>query len=375
MNGLERYIVKRIESGGPVSFRDFMELCLYHPEHGYYNSPGENIGRGGDYITSSIVSRVFGEMVARQIQEMWEHMGCGDFKILEVGAGQGFLAFDILEALKGTELFGSLEYLIVERSHEMVKRQKEELKDFQGKVKWFESMGEVKITWGCILTNELVDALPVYMVEMVGGGLQEVWVDYRDGKFVEVLRPARESLKDYFHKLGVKLEIGYRTEANLDAMDWISDVAGALEKGFFITIDYGYPSEELYKPYRAKGTLLCYYQHGAYENPYKRLGQQDITSHVNFSALVRSGREKDLEFTGFTDLAHFMMGLGLEEFMMNIEKEKGFEEYVKRMDVIKHFIMPESMGQIFKVLIQHKGIERPELMGFKYPPFGGLRIE
>jgi SAM-dependent MidA family methyltransferase len=192
--------------------------------------------------------------------------------------------------------------------------------------------------------------------------LMEVFVDH-DGGFLEVLKPASHELKEYLGELGVALPHGYRTEINLDAVRWIEDIAWSIKKGYVITIDYGYPSPELYQEYRNRGTIMCYYRHTENEDPYKHIGEQDITSHVNFSALERRGTDKGLMLCGFTDQMHFLMGLGIEEYLMKLQESEP-ENYLKKMLPVKTLMM--EMGETFKVLIQNKGLECKGLSGLNF---------
>lgn len=355
---LSELIIKRIQQNGPIPFRDFMEISLYHPELGYYMSEKDRIGPGGDYYTSPDLNPVMGEMIGRQLEEMWHITGERDFTIVEMGAGSGMLSCDVLEYLeKNPEFFHNLDYCIVEKSPVMRKEQKRRL---GGQVNWYDSIKELSEVTGCVFSNELVDAFPVHQVIM-GKELMEVFVDYKD-RFFEILEPASKELRNYFSELGVVLPAGYRTEINLEAVKWVEEVASSIKKGFVITIDYGYPAAELYQDYRSSGTLMCYYKHTANDNPYERTGEQDITSHVNFSALAHWGEKKGLELCGFTDQAHFLLGLGVEEYLKKLqEREPG--NYLKKMLQVKTLMM--EMGEIFKVLIQKKGIECKELLGLK----------
>lgn len=356
---LSEIIIQRIRQNGPISFRDFMEMALYYPELGYYNSQKDRIGKQGDYYTSSNVTSIFGETLGRQLEEMWQILGEEKFTVVEMGAGVGFLSLDVLEYLKkNRELYQKLDYCIIEKSPAMQKEQKERLGD---EVRWCNSMQELSGMKGCVFSNELVDAFPVHQLVM-DEELMEVFVDYRDG-FREILRPASAELKNYFSELGVALPRGYRTEVNLDAIKFIQETGSLLKKGFILTIDYGYPSSELYQEYRSSGTLMCYYKHTVNDNPCEHIGEQDITSHVNFSALEHWGRKSGLELCGFTDQAHFLLGLGIEEYLKKLQ-EINPKNYLKKMLQVKTLIM--EMGETFKVLIQKKEIEYKELSGLKF---------
>ena len=357
---LTEIIIQKIHQQGPISFHDFMENALYWPGLGYYNSEKEKIGKEGDYYTSPGVSPVFGEMIGKQLEEMYNIIGEKKFTVVEMGAGTGFLSCDVLIHLKkNQELYNSLDYHIIEKSPSLRKEQKKRLED---NVTWHESIDEIKGITGCIFSNELVDAFPVHQAVMQEE-LMEVFVDY-DTRFIEVLKPASKELEDYLAELEVVLPEGFRAEINLDATRWLQSVALSLEKGFLITIDYGYPSFELYREYRNRGTLMCYYRHTSNEDPYQHIGDQDITSHVNFSSLVNRGRKYGLDPCGFTDQAHFLYGLGIEDSLKELEK-KDPADYQKKMLQVKSLLM--EMGETFKILIQKKGLECKELSGLKYP--------
>lgn len=351
-------IVSEIKKRGPVSFRDFMDMALYYPGLGYYSSQEEIIGKKGDYYTSPHLTPLFGEMIGKQIIEMSELLEHSEFDIVEMGAGKGLLALDILSFIKkkNRNLYDNLTYRIIEISARLRERQGEVLRDYP--VLWYSSLEELTTgIKGVFVSNELVDSFPVHVVTE-DYGLKEVFVDWQDGKLVEVIgEPSTELLKEYFRGLGVMLTQGYRTEVNLDALNWIEKVGGILDKGFVITIDYGYMSEELYQPYRASGTLMCYYRHSACKNNYERVGNQDITSHVNFSALIHWGEKEGLNLTGFVNQARFLINIGIEDYLKTLLSEsKDHSDYLKKILPIKNLLMP-GMGETFKVLIQHKGIE------------------
>ncbi|HEX7627613.1 MAG TPA: SAM-dependent methyltransferase [Candidatus Methanoperedens sp.] len=358
---LSRLIIEKIEEQGPISFHDFMEMALYYPGLGYYTSDKEKIGKTGDYYTSSNLTPTFGELLGRQMEEMWHILGEGqEFTVVEMGAGMGILSGDVLSYLKKNhKLYQELNYCIVEKSPSLQKEQKKRLSNEN--IKWFDSINYLKEIVGCIFSNELPDAFPVHVVEMENE-LMEVFVDY-EKNFIEVLKPASTQLKDYLNELDVTLTSGYRTEINLDAIKWVREISSVLEKGFIITIDYGYPLHELYQEYRNRGTLMCYHNHSVNESPFEHIGEQDMTSHVNFSALYHWGRKFGLGLCGFTDQAHFLMGLGIDEYLKDLQ-EKSPMDYYKKMLPIKSLIM--DMGETFKVLIQKKGVEPAELSGLKF---------
>ncbi|HEY6084462.1 MAG TPA: class I SAM-dependent methyltransferase, partial [Nitrospira sp.] len=219
---------------------------------------------------------------------------------------------------------------------------------------------------GLMFSNELPDAFPVHRLQITGSQAQEVFVDYQDGRFVERLGPLSESrLREYFERMGIRFPDGYRTEVNLLALDWIQQVAAGLHRGVVITIDYGHAAHDLYGPERSKGTLLCYRSQMTSEDPYLLVGQQDMTTHVDFTSLATAGEEAGLSVTGFTNQMSFLMGLGVEDLFNRLQPES------PQFYAALHLMKPEGMGGTFKILVQHKGIERPDLDGLTYKPFFG----
>jgi SAM-dependent MidA family methyltransferase len=353
-------IIQRIQAEGPISFHDFMEMALYYPGAGYYTSATDKIGPGGDFYTSSNVSALYGQMIARQLEEMWQHLGAGKFTVVEYGAGTGSMCHDILGYLgRNKKLYGQLEYCIIEKSCSMREKQKVHL---DGKVRWCSSIADAGNVTGCILSNELIDNFAVHQVVM-DDELMEVFVDHA-GDFIEVLLPASARLKEYFNQLNVRLPKGFRTEVNMEATEWISTIAHALNKGYVITIDYGYPSAELYKEHRREGTLVCYNKHRVNYQPYTDIGRQDITTHINFSSLCHWGRKYGLDCSGYTDQASFLLALGIREKLAESllsGTADGYREYRRNAFIVQQLLF--EMGSRFKVLIQQKGLPQTQLRG------------
>ena len=364
---LEKLLVERILADGPLPFSKFMEDCLYHPEYGYYMTTRQRIGREGDFFTSSSVHALFGRLIARQLQQMWEILGCpANFVIAEQGAGEGHLCLDILNALEvdSPEFYSLLRYRIIEISAENRDRQAQLLSRHQNAVNWCQQSDLVGMT-GCYLSNELIDAFPVHLVEMREGKLLEVYVAVENGVFQEILQdPCTEGLANYLEWAGVKLAEGNRAEINLTAPSWIRSVARLLQRGFVLTIDYGYLASELYAPWRTTGTLMCYYQHTSNENPYIRIGEQDITAHVDFSALIRAGEETGLQQLFYGDQCKFLLGLGFVEALLQAQSREQEPHRAQALRLtLKNLILPDGgMGEIFKVLIQEKGVGPQNLL-------------
>lgn len=373
-------LVSEIRQEGKIPFARFMEAALYDPEDGYYTTPGEKIGPQGDYFTSPDLHSIFGKLLAKQIIEMDDLLDHPqEFILSEMGAGKGLLCHDILTGLRESspDLYHRVRYLIIERSPWMIQRQRELLKPFleePGRIVWkngFEEGPDSNGLIGCVLSNEVLDAFAVHPFLITENGLQEVYVTFKDGRFVEQLGPpSRSELSDHIKRLGLQLPSGFRGEINLEAMRWMKEAGRFLERGFVITMDYGYPAEELYSPPHQNGTLLCYYRHTVRENPYDLVGQQDITVHLDFTSLARAGEEAGLWVLGFTDQTHFLMSLGIAQEMESLaaQAEKGTKAK-REFELMRELMRPEDMGKTFKILIQQKGMGHRELSGLRFRPF------
>ena len=372
---MKKEIVDLINIKGKITFADYMELALYHPEYGYYTSGKEKIGKRGDYYTNSDVHSVFGELIARQLEQMWRLLGSNRFTVVEIGAGKGWLCHDILNHIKNEypEFFEKIDYKIVEISRDLIERQSDTLKGFEEKVSW-ESFSEDGFSFspveGCFLSNEFVDSLSVHQVIVEDNCLKEIYVTTTDGVLCEKIDElSNPELENYFKELNINLKDGQRAEVNLKALDWVKNISRCLNRGFVITIDYGHLAEEFYSEERCSGTLMCYFEHTTSENPYERVGNQDITSHVNFSSIIEAGIKSGLSTTGFVRQSNFLIALGILNKMNDAKGD------FSKLLTMKNLFMPGGMGDIFKVLIQHKGVNSPELIGLRSMSEPGLAKE
>ena len=381
-----------------ITFAEYMDLALYQPQHGYYTSQQVKIGAQGDFATSPHLGADFGELLAVQFAQMWERLDRPrPFTLVEMGAGQGILAQDIIRYLHRHhfECFEALEYLIVEKSAAMAAEQQFHLRALA------ESCGNLAWrTWaelptesivGCCFSNELVDAFPVHQVMIVDGELREVYVALRDdaesegpenagnlGQFREVIGEiSTPDLATYFERVGVVLPSpaypeGYRTEVNLAALDWLATVANRLKQGYVLTIDYGYPAQRYYNPVRSQGTLQCYYHHAHHADPYLAIGYQDITAHVDFTALERQGEQLGLQTIGFTPQGLFLMALGLGDRIAALshpEPDQTLQTILQRRDALHSLMNPMGLGN-FGVLVQAKGLSQQQC----FEPLKGLPV-
>ena len=372
MNPLHQKIIQKIKKDGPITFKSFMEMALYEPELGYYNSQNTKIGRAGDFYTSSHLHPVFGMMIGKQIEEMWEMMGkSSDFKIVEMGAGAGYVCKDMLDYYKGLvvrgqglerEIIKNLQYIIIELNPAMREQQKKLLVDYSDKIRWVASLKELNNIKGCILSNELLDAFPVHIIEMEDE-IKEVFIS-ADGEALKEIKekPDTNDISDYLKEFSIELPKQYRTEINLDIKKWLNEVNNALTEGFILTIDYGYPAWDYYGEDNDRGTLLCYHKHQVAEYPYQHIGEQDITAHVNFSSVKKWGEELNIKTLGFCQQGTFLMSLGIDEAIAEIHKNSS--DYLFEVARIKKLILPGTMGETHKVMIQYKGNGEPRLRGF-----------
>ena len=240
-----------------------------------------------------------------------------------------------------------------------------------GLVTWVEGLDGLapQSVTGLFFSNELVDAFPVHRIQVTAGRTEELCVDYRDEQFVECLKPlSTTALAQYIQRLHSTWPEGYRTEVNLQAMDWMEQVAQRIDRGFVVTIDYGHTAQDLYGPERKNGTFLCYFQQLTNEDPFIRVGEQDMTAHVDFSSLAAVGEEQGLHVTGFTNQMSFLMGLGVEEMIGELDPES------PEFRAAIHLLKPDGMGSTFKMLVQHKGMSHPVLDGLKFRPFFGSAL-
>ncbi len=341
-------IRKGIEERGPIPFAEFMRMALYHPAHGYYTTH-DPVGREGDFVTSPEIHPFFGKALAHQILEMWELMGRGRVTIVELGGGKGRLASQILPVLDERGLLHR-EYWIVE------KRRPAPLEG----VRWSEDVDgiEGQGPW-IVISNEFFDALPFHRLRVCDEGIKEVYVGWKDGGFCDVLGPPSTTALEEALR-GVRPIKGMELEVCLEAMEWMRKIGTSMPEGFVVTIDYGLPERELYSERHMEGTMLCHHRQRVDRDPYRRVGRQDITCHVNFTALAREGREVGLEVVGFTDQGSFLIGLGVLEELSSL----GEDDLEGRM-ALKSLFMP-GFGDTFKVLIQQKGLGAVELKGLSF---------
>ncbi|HLD78902.1 MAG TPA: SAM-dependent methyltransferase, partial [archaeon] len=300
--------------------------------------------------------------------EMWELLGRpGRFDLVECGAGRGALAAGILEAVraKAPDFAAALRVTLVEVSPRLREQAQAALEGQGERVAIVERLPAG--VSGCLLSNELVDALPVHRVAQRAGGLREIYVSARGGELVEMEgEPSSPALARYLERYGAPLEDGQQAEVNLAALAWLDEAARALERGFLLTIDYGYRARELYGPAHQRGTLLAYREHRTSEDWLSRPGEQDLTAQVNFTALEERGRELGLTALAYVPQAQFLLGLAQASGLVErLEREADASATRATRNQLKQLIHPEGMGEAFKVLLQGKGVAGARLSGLQ----------
>lgn len=346
-------------AGGAIAFDRFMELALYAPGLGYYVAGTRKFGEHGDFITAPEMGSLFARCLARPCRSLLAELGGGD--ILEAGAGSGILAADLLLEL---ESLGQLpgRYLILELGSELRARQNETIKrrapHLFRRVHWLDDL-PVNFR-GMVLANEVLDAMPVTRFKVTPNGVNELYVAWESEGLVWQERPAGASLRARVEPLG--LAPGYISEINLRAEAWVRRVAGSLEQGAMLLIDYGFPRAEFYHPQRAQGTLMCHYRHQTHDDPLRLAGLQDITAHVDFSAIAEAGVDAGLTLLGYTSQAAFLLGCGLEPIMAASDPDD-VRAHLALTQQVKKLTLPHEMGELFKVLALGRGVREP-LPGF-----------
>jgi SAM-dependent MidA family methyltransferase len=352
-----------------MTFAEYMALCLYHPEHGYYTRGEERTGVRGDYFTSPDLHPIFARLLARQAAEMWEVLRRpAPFAWVEMGPGRGWFARDFLGWVRQArpDFSTALHYFAIEPSPLQQTRLRERLSEsgLAESVRIHANLEEIEPITGCFFSNELVDAFPVSVVTRAGGRLKEIYVALEGDALSEKLGPISDpAIAAAVARYANRLEEGHRVEVSLAADRWMRSVAEKLTRGFVLTIDYG----KLYTPDRPRGTLMAYRRHVASEDYYAAPGEQDLTAHVNFSALIDAGKESGLDFAGFTTQERLLMALGEENAFADLYDPGQSEvEKLQARLKLKRLIHPEGMGGIFKVIVQQRAAGGSPLTGLKF---------
>jgi SAM-dependent MidA family methyltransferase len=351
------------ESGGRLGFQQYMDVALFEPELGYYRCGAEKFGALGDFITGPESSTLFGQCLARFCQQS----GVAE-TIMEVGAGSGRLAVSILKSLEENSALPET-YFILELSNELRERQRQAIHDalpgFIDRVVWLDTLPEKFI--GVVIANELLDAMPVIRFRLEAGKVLEEFVVSDEGGLAFVYEPTNNTrllarIEELRQQTAIDEADVYDSEVNFVAEDWIKSLADSMQSGVVVIIDYGYPRNVYYHAQRHMGTLMCHYQHRAHPDPLLFPGIQDITAHIDFTAMADAALEANMEVAGFATQAHFLLNLGLLELLDN--QQEDLPAYLSSSSEVKRLTLPGEMGEAFKVMVLTKNFQA-DVAGFE----------
>ncbi|MBE0440088.1 MAG: SAM-dependent methyltransferase [Gammaproteobacteria bacterium] len=345
-----------IDSGGKIDFAHYMNLCLYAPGLGYYSAGSHKLGQHGDFTTAPEISSLFSQTLAKHIQDVFKQLNTAN--ILEFGAGTGKMAVDILGQLERDDALPET-YFIIEASADL--RQRQEKSIYQSiphlaeRIMWLDQMPDSFI--GVILANEVCDAMPVHCLHVKNNQVFQRYVGINNNEFVwcdddidnDDLTARANNIQ------AVNAGISYITEVNLTAEAWVVSLAERLIQGAIFIIDYGYPQTDYYHPQRNTGTMMCYYQHQGHDNPFILQGLQDITAHVDFTALAEAAFDNGLDVAGFQAQADFLIAGDIALLIAENSSEAGIES-IKLANQLKQLTLPSAMGETFKVLTLTKSL-------------------
>lgn len=344
-------------SGGWIPFSRYMELALYAPGLGYYSGGARKFGPGGDFITAPELTPLFGQALASQVEQI---MRASAMQVIEVGAGTGLLAADLLLELAHRDALPE-QYGILELSAELRERQFDTLSSrvpqLAGRVHWLDTLPDV--CSGAVIANEVLDVMPVHLVVVRQHGLFERGVALgEDGRLCWADVPAAGAVRTAAEQLALPVpQTGeYVTEVNLAGQAWVASWADRLQKGAMLLIDYGYPQAEYYLPSRSSGTLMCYYRHHAHADPFLWPGLNDITEFVDFTAVAETAHEAGLDVLGYTSQAQFLFNCGVLDCLARRGPE-GSADYVRAARAVQRLTTPQEMGELFKVLALGRGVD------------------
>ena len=365
-NTLTKKIIALIEAqGGNINFASYMQHALYTPKLGYYCNGSTKFGSGGDFVTAPELGNLFANCLANQIAQILPQIN--SYSILEIGAGTGKLACDLLLALNNPQHHHALiqNYYILEPSADLKYRQQQYIAktypNFLPLVTWIDNLPTQQSAFsGVIIANEVLDAFPVHRFSLCKQqGLQEICVKSTADKLFLDLMPADHQLQNKIAAYNLPVPItGYNSELNCIIPGWIKSISDSLLKGVVLIFDYGFPRAEYYHPDRNNGTLMCHYQHYCHPDPFFYPGLQDITSHVDFTLVAESAANSDFAIDGYTNLASFLINCGLTNLLQNSPHTASNQQAIQ-------LTSPAEMGELFKVLAISKNFSPPYgLQGF-----------
>jgi SAM-dependent MidA family methyltransferase len=379
-SSLRQQIESEIRERGPIPFSRYMQICLYDPLHGYYSANAEQFGKAGDFYTASDLHAVFGRLLARQFDEIWRSLDRpSQIEILEIGPGRGLFARDVLDwsNKKFRDFFAALTYTLQESSPALGAKLRDNLREHiaTGKAE----VPEEQRTGPCrtlapetpiiVFANEFFDALPVEILSTHG----KLHIALENNRLREIWLPPLAEELEFLDRYGVRPESSERIEAPILAQDWIRKIAGSrfIERGMLLMVDYGY-TRDLQLAGRHRGTLMAYRHHSSSPDPYQAPGDQDLTAHVNFTALRAACEQAGLQVEKLLTQAQFLMGIGEgNQFADAFEDCRIPQERAKVALQLKHLVTPAGMGENFQVLIASRGVDAEKVAALSGLNFGG----
>lgn len=351
-------IEQEVKTHGPMPFDRFMDIALYHPTYGYYQQKTPRRGKSGDYFTSPQVSGLFAKIFAEAVVQMRDTLESDQFSLIEVGAGDGEFLLGVLKALETREKLKGIRIIAVERSRPAREKLFKALSRFP-KTLIVSSLDEVDIVGGlegCIFSNELFDAVPFQRLHYNGGGWEEICLDVKREHLIETTKPVAAPVQSK----GVLFAPGQEIETRPVLNQIIAEWGTLFNRGFIVTIDYGYPRQQLYSPHRMQGTWLCYHKHQAHQRVLERIGEQDITAHIDFTQLIEEGNQFNWKPVLFSPQGLFLAHIGKDIIETWL---KGPEVPAPRYKVaaVQQLMHPDAMGDLFKVLVQAKETPVPDI--------------
>ncbi|NOZ13116.1 MAG: hypothetical protein GXO69_05640 [Acidobacteria bacterium] len=349
MNKLQKKIVEKIQAEGAISFREFMAMCLYDKKYGYYQTRSA-IGRKGDFFTSAHLGSILGRILGKRVMALAPENG--PVHVVELGGGEGYLALDMLDyiAKEDLSLYQRLQYHFVEQNPAVFNENQKRLQTHLNRIIFYSSLFELNpLPSAFVFSNEFFDAFPVHLLTRREDILSEIYIGYKAPNYLRIFKePSREAWRE-LEELGISVGEGCTIEVNADIEEIYHVLGEKIEQFHMVTIDYGYTQDELYHPDRKQGTLMGYHKHAAYDNVFQLEGEMDLTCHVNFDALIHYGEKYGIDPKYFKNQRTYLMDFGLFDLF-----QEGKEPTTTEAFQLKTLLLPGSMGDVFKILVQEK---------------------
>lgn len=350
---IQALIAQEIHSNGPMPFATYMERVLYMPELGYYVSTLPKLGREGDFTTAPEISALFPRSLARQCQQVLVN---GKNDILELGAGSGIMAATLLLELEALNVLPE-KYYIYDISQTLRQRQKARILQLAphlfNRVHWLDNIESLQLN-GIIIANEVIDAFPVHLFKHEKSQLKEGYVHLVENQFALLWDHPQTKLHAYLKELNLTFADTYQSECNLNVLNWLEQLSQVLISGLLLIIDYGFPRREYYHPDRKQGTLMCHYRHYGHTDPFAHIGEQDMTAHVDFTAVAEAGLNAGFQLAGYTNQASFLLACGITQFLAETNDQHHYSVIANQVKILTS---PNDMGELFKVIALTKEID------------------